>query len=108
MVKFDDHQAVNVFGTVNFFRKGKTGFLENPIVVLFFGSLLHSKHVPGTKHGNVKVVLNVIDGGVGGERTVGDVNHVSFSHLVLHVIVEHVVKGVEHNGFVNHSSSNSS
>ena len=54
VVKFDDNEAINVLGVVYFFGIGQAGLFQDPVVVLIFGSLLHSQHVSRAKHGTRK------------------------------------------------------
>ena len=59
VVKFDDNEAINVLGVVYFFGIGQAGLFQDPVVVLIFGSLLHSQHVSRAKHGDSEVFLNI-------------------------------------------------
>ena len=105
VMEFDDDQAIDVFGTVDFFGVGEAGFFQDPVVVLVLGTLFHPEHVSRTKHGDSEVLLNVANGRVGGERTVGDVNHVTLPHFILHLGGQHIIEIVEDDGLVHHATN---
>ncbi len=108
VVKFHDNEAINVLRVVNFFGIGQAGLFQNPVVVLVFGSLLHSQHITRAKHGHTEVVFDVADGGIGCKRAVWDVDDVPLAHFFLHLRREDIVEFVEHDGFVDHATNNAS
>ena len=79
MTKQSMSSGLSIFGVK------EAGFFQNPVVVLVFGSRssIRSMFLEEPNRDS-EVLLDVADGRVGGERTVGDVNHVPLAHFFLH------------------------
>ena len=45
VMKFDNNETVNILRTLNRLRVRKPCFVENPIIILFFGPFFHAQHV---------------------------------------------------------------